>query len=149
MGMHIAGRHARHSQTPCKRSQSAIASAIVAGVGTLELHAQALCPERVEQAAGRWLVEDAATTGPPRPTDRPTDRGVADRRSVGAPRPAYETPGMVPHRLPRDRRLAQHARPGRRRRGGRRDRAVADEGAVADRPTDPAPGPVAGARLAA
>src|SRR5436309_12779954 len=26
---------ARHSQTPCKRSQSAIASAIVAGVGTL------------------------------------------------------------------------------------------------------------------
>src|SRR5204863_8339773 len=100
--MHVARRHARHSQTPCKRSQSAIASAIVAGVGTLELHAQAICPERVEQAASRPLIEDAARTGPPGPgrQDRavatgPTHPGPTDRRPVGAPGQAYETPRTV------------------------------------------------------
>src|SRR5437879_10168095 len=100
--MHVARRHARHSQTPRKRSQGAIASAIVAGVGTLELHAQPFCPERVEQAASRRLIEDATTTGPPGRGRRdgtvstaPTDRCTADRRSAGAPGQAHETLGMV------------------------------------------------------
>src|SRR5205807_163941 len=134
----------------------AIASAIVAGVGTLELHAQAICPERVEQAASRPLIEDAATTGPPGPGRRdgavatgPTHRCATDRRSVGAPGQAYETLSMVQHRLQLDRRLAQHARPGSRRRGGRRDRAVADR--PTDRqtvhPTVRLLGPVAGVRM--
>src|SRR5437879_13405371 len=100
--MHVARRHARHSQTPRKRSQGAIASAIVAGVGTLELHAQPLCPERVEQVASRRLIEDAATTGPPRRGRRdravatgPTHRCATHAKPAGAPRHAYETPRLA------------------------------------------------------
>src|ERR1039458_9789990 len=50
--MHIAGGHAPDPQPPGERGQRVVASAIVAGGWTLQLHVQPLRPERVEQSSG-------------------------------------------------------------------------------------------------
>ena len=49
MGVYVACRHARHPQPPRQRRQHAVARAIAASIGTLQLDPQALRPEGVEQ----------------------------------------------------------------------------------------------------
>ncbi len=95
MRMHVAAGHARHPEPPRERRQRAVAGAVVPRIGTLQLHAQVLRAERLEQAPCDRLVADAA----------------ADRRVPGAARQADEALRVVEHRLQRDRRLAPLALP--------------------------------------
>ena len=92
--VHVAGGHAPHAQPPAERGQRAVAGAIVAGVGALQLHAQALRAERVEQPPRRRLVVT------PLPTAIGRTAGQAD-----------EALGVVEHGLQVHRRLASSRRP--------------------------------------
>ena len=91
VGVHVAARHARHPEAPGERLQRAVARAIVAGVGALQLHAQAVRAEGVQQPPRGGLVVHAAG---------------------GASREAHQPLAVLPHRLQAHRRLAPLAAPG-------------------------------------
>ena len=78
VGVHVARGNARHPQPPGQRRQRPVACPVVAGIGTLELHAQPLGAEGVEQ--------------PPR-------GGLVVHAVPGAARQAHEALGVLQHRL--------------------------------------------------
>ena len=88
--MDVAGGHAPDSQSPCLRRQCAVARTVVAGVRALQLHVQAIPPERVQQPSRNGLVVAAAS----------------DHRALGAARQADQALGVVDHRLHVNPRLA-------------------------------------------
>ena len=91
VGVHVAARHARHPEAPGERLERAVARAIVAGVGALQLHAQAMRAEGVQQPPRGGLVVHAVD---------------------GAAGEAHQPLAVLPHRLQAHRRLAPLAAPG-------------------------------------
>ncbi len=58
VGVYVTGGHTPHAEPPRQRRQRAVARAVVARVGTLQLHAQTLGAEGVEQPPRGGLVVD-------------------------------------------------------------------------------------------
>ncbi len=91
VGVHVAARHTRHPEAPGERLERPVARAIVPGVGALQLHAQAVRTERIQQ--------------PPR-------RGLVVHAVVGAARETHQPLAVLPHRLQAHRWLAPLAAAG-------------------------------------
>ena len=64
VGVHVAGRHARHAQPAREPLQPPVAGAVAVQERPLQLDAQVLGPERVEQPPQRRLVVHAAQRAP-------------------------------------------------------------------------------------
>ena len=93
--VHVAGGHARHPEPLGQLAEQAVAAAVVAGEGPLELYAQALRPEGPQQPA-----RDRGRAGMVARLDPAGHRAVA-----GAAREAHEPLGVVLDLLERHARL--------------------------------------------
>ena len=114
VGVDVAGRHARHAQPPGQRGQAAVERPVMTREGALQLDAQAVGPEGLQQPAHRRLVAHAAL------------RATAQ---------ADEPLRMLEHVLQRHRRVAREARLARLARvgmgAGQQPAEVAPAGRVA------------------
>ncbi len=95
VGVDVAGRHAGHAEPLGEAGEPAVARAVVAPVGPLQLDAEAVAAEGGEQAIGE-AARAARITPRPGPRHRPIPR---------AARQADQALGMLFELLQRDRRL--------------------------------------------